>query len=259
MNENLPDLSKLIERLMRPYLAVTLGPSELMDGGTKMRLWPMRNGVPIADIDFVREETFPTLDLAKAGIEIDRRPDSVSRAVAAMLRNQNFILKPEFDVINEYANASLKDVDAAKEAAFIADMRTNGSATDAEVMKAAMDIFTNLHPVSISIGREGAQINGLDLSHPIRGWRAAMVSLLIPLKSQERVVLDAVGRFVVADRRLTGVSKTREKHAADGGGQWVRHPIASVRLWATDKVWPTFHANRVVALAKLNDSVASLM
>src|SRR3989344_5763703 len=193
MDENLPDLSKLIERLMRPYLAVTLGPSELITNGTRMRLCPIRNGIPFADIDFIDRETFPTLDLARAGVETDRRPDSIHRVVETMFRDQIFVLKPEFSVVDEYVNASLEDMVAANEAAVDANLQLRRSATEDEVRNAAVGVIANLRRVGIRLESEGPPVEGLDLTAAIRGWRAAMVSLVIPLTSPEREVLNAVG------------------------------------------------------------------
>lgn len=262
MNIETPDFSGLNERLLSPHRFVELVPGELVDNGYAVRLIPARNGKKL-NCEHIDPATLPTLDLAQAGIETDRRPQTILAEVEKLLRGQRFAIEPDFNF--PAVMAILPKIGAIfGMKLFVLELQASNWLFTPANFNPERDIdklFKDFSQISFSIVADGEPIKGLGIEKSVQGFMGTIADFLMPWgsldkDSAEAKALRAAMDFYLATSEVKVAEDDYEKYIVENGKKWW------FSLFNKKKKWERRIAacKEVVAstLSKANETLAAL-
>ena len=208
------------------------------------------------DESFINTDTLPVLELKSAGIEWDRREETIIASVAQLLEKHTFTIRPTNDELFEPHNLLMRQFDALMLMARITAVQLKGSLPFAPLnyglKEAKQDVekaWSKMPRASVTIESEGELLPGLDLSKPFEAWRGSIVSLLIPVKSSEYAALmKAVDCWMTAGERIHYESRFENwGFASLIPHWWRRRQIAKRDAWLEDSLKEFETANLAIA------------
>jgi len=225
MNTKLPGSSTLIERLLSRYRFVQLVPGELIDNGYAVRLIPARGDNKL-NCKLVEPTTLPTLDLAQAGIEIDRRPQTILAEVEKLLRGHRFAVEPDFNFL--FAVAILPNIGAILGMKLFEELKLQASnrlstPTNFNLERDIDKLLEDLPLLSFSIIIDGEPIKGLDIGKSVQGFIDTIMDFLMPWNSLDKVeanALRAMMEFYLATFAAKVAEDDYENYIAENGKKW---------------------------------------
>ena len=251
------DFTELNAFLIKDTRLVELSPTKLVRNGYGLQLVPSRDG-KILDCTFVEEDTLPVLDLQKAGIETDRRADTIIAAVKDLLEGRRFALWPAFDIAQTlsqienmlvvvHMKALLRDYERTD------IFRNTSNEPDAETV--GRGIINDLPAVSFWVVPEDDKpICGLDLSQRIEGheW-TTVIGFFLPKNlrlspSQALTLKKAVAFYKIEYEMLNAKRQLTEKSSA-----------LFFRLLRRKRVWEKRIAGLETELSKAYDEYVAVL
>lgn len=230
------DLSKLMERLLKDLRFVELQPERLIDDGHTMRLIPARDGTPLRG-EHMKWDSLPTLGLAAAGIETDRRTDTITNSVSQLLHGRRFRIVPNFN-IPAVLSILPELVEMIQLKAFAWTLRESHPLMEPNrqsIGDALNDLVKDLQ-VGFTVELEGSAIPGLDLSKPVQGFIGNIAKFVLPLEeldqnSAEFKALKKAIDFYCAQMKYHGKQRSYQEYLDNNQQKWW------FRLWNRKRKW----------------------
>ncbi len=218
-----PNFQLLVERLLAPTRLVCLVPHDLVDDGYTVRFVPDRDGVQLA----CELKSVPTLDLTQAGMETDRRPETILDAARVLLRDRKFTVIPRFDILSALAVLPLFHLNTLVQKSILELQAERPLLRPAgfDIENELRNFFDKLPRLSFALSIEGEPVKGLDISRPISGVLADVVEFLTPLESYGKgtplfEAVKAAIAFHHAKRGLSEASECLNKYVEKYGKRW---------------------------------------
>lgn len=223
-----PDFSALAALLLAPYRSIDLIPKELGNNGNVVILVPARDGKPL-DCTLIKPESIPRIDLRMAGVETDRRPQTILNEVGDLLCGRKFTIEPTFDFVR--ALSAYQDIALALDLHKMSiELEVNhwlaSRPTRITPEQRLNNFIEELSRFGFFIHLEGDPISGLDLSEATRGFILSVLNFLIP--DQNRIhendahvsALIAVRDFCHITNEVNRAEQDYRKYLAEQSGKW---------------------------------------
>lgn len=233
--DRLPKFAELLPRYLEKYRHIKLIPHRLVDRGMAVTLMPARAENEYAgkalDDKFTNMESLPVLELKSAGIEWDRREETIMASVAELLDKRSFTIRAADEEIFEPHNLLMRQFDAMMLMASINIVQLKGNLPLARLNysldEAKQDVekaWKRMPCASVTIEADGELIPGLDLSKPFEAWRGIIVNLLIPGRSPEyKALMKAVDCWMTVGELIHYESRFEKLSFASLIPHWIRN------------------------------------
>ncbi len=262
MDAKTPDFNRLTERLLSPHRFVELVSGELIDNGYAVRLIPARNGKRL-DCTHIDLATLPTLNLAQAGIETDRRPQTILAEVEKLLKDRRFGVEPNFNFPAVVAILPKIGLIFGMKLAVLELQASRWFLTpsDFDPERDIDKLFKDFSLISFSLVADGEPIKGLDVEKPVQGFMGTIADFLMPWasldkNSAEARALRSAMDFYLATADVKSAEEGLEKYIAENNKKWW-YP-----LWNREKRRRRYVARCKATLsdtlAKSNETLAAL-
>lgn len=263
--QNLDEVSSL---LLKPYRVIELVPFELINNGSAVRLVPARNNETLRvddkdiGVSYIIRDSLPVIDLHAAGIEMDRRPETIFSEVTKILSNQQFtITASDFDPIAirpwlpMIAVGQLAKLEILKLKASRGILQPHDFNPEKELREIATSMITGTFTIS------GKSFPGLDVSKEVEGELTTVADFLLPYKylKEDTVCLKAVesiSELCLITNTIKRHKESYAEHVAKNSGKWW------FRFWNKKKMWSKEIsrniADRKKSLLKAEEAIAAL-
>lgn len=204
--DRLPRFEALVSKLLEPLPRVQLVFDRLLKDGKGVLLAPVQEKRSI-NRTMLDDDSLPTIDLTKAGIDWDRTEPTVRRQVDELLKGRFFTIRPHgkelydpflyitvwLDALGFAAQANIVKMAAENPVFRPGPILGPKPRYDAKAELSKVQSYIRKRSASLTLETIGEMIPGLDLSKPMGGWRGEIMLMLFPPDEPSLQVLKKAG------------------------------------------------------------------
>jgi hypothetical protein len=230
------DVSKLMERLLKNLQFVELQPERLVDDGRTMRLIPARDGTPLRG-EHTKWNSLPTLNLVAAGIETDRRTDTITNGVSQLLQGRRFQVVPNFNIPAILAILpELGEMIQLKALVWALRESHPFMEPNRQGIDESLDDLVKDLQAGFTLELQGSPIPGLDISKLVEGFIGNIAHFILPFEkfdqnSLEFKALKKAIDFYYVQMQYRGKERGYREYLDQNQQKWW------FRLWNRKRKW----------------------